>query len=97
MGGKAASGRDQSSGIELVAADMPVANKLTIHIPAAAAEHEGEAISERIGGGESAPNAVRQPEPRKCSEVNEGLQESAGQTLYGQYPVDHAARIPSSL
>jgi hypothetical protein len=47
MGGKAASGRDESSGIELVAADMPVANKLTIHIPAAAAHHEWEAISER--------------------------------------------------
>jgi DNA invertase Pin-like site-specific DNA recombinase len=47
MGGKAASGRDESSGIELVAADMPVANKLTFHIPAAAADHEREAISER--------------------------------------------------
>ena len=45
MGGKAASGRDESSGIELVA--VPVANKLTLHIPAAAADHEREAISER--------------------------------------------------
>jgi DNA invertase Pin-like site-specific DNA recombinase len=35
------------SGIEFVAADMPFANKLTIHILAAVAEHEREAISER--------------------------------------------------
>ncbi len=32
------------SGIEFVAADMPFANKLTIHILAAVAEHEREAI-----------------------------------------------------
>jgi DNA invertase Pin-like site-specific DNA recombinase len=35
------------SGVEFVAADMPFANKLTIHILAAVAEHEREAISER--------------------------------------------------
>jgi DNA invertase Pin-like site-specific DNA recombinase len=35
------------SGIEFVAADMPFANKLTIHILAAVAEHEREAISAR--------------------------------------------------
>ena len=34
-------------GVEFVAADMPFANKLTIHILAAVAEHEREAISER--------------------------------------------------
>ena len=33
--------------MEFVAADMPFANKLTIHILAAVAEHEREAISER--------------------------------------------------
>jgi DNA invertase Pin-like site-specific DNA recombinase len=33
--------------VEFVAADMPFANKLTIHILAAVAEHEREAISER--------------------------------------------------
>jgi hypothetical protein len=42
------------SGVEFVAADMPFANKLTIHILAAVAEHEREAISERtknsVGG-----------------------------------------------
>jgi len=35
------------SGVEFVAADNPHANKLTIHILAAVAEHEREAISER--------------------------------------------------
>jgi DNA invertase Pin-like site-specific DNA recombinase len=35
------------SGVEFVAADMPFANKLTIHILAAVAEHEREAISTR--------------------------------------------------
>jgi DNA invertase Pin-like site-specific DNA recombinase len=35
------------SGVEFVAADMPHANKLTIHILAAVAEHEREAISAR--------------------------------------------------
>ena len=35
------------SGVEFVAADMPFANKLTIHILAAVAEHERGAISER--------------------------------------------------
>ena len=35
------------SGVEFTAADMPFANKLTIHILAAVAEHEREAISAR--------------------------------------------------
>jgi len=36
-----------NSGVEFIAADMPHANKLTIHILAAVAEHEREMISER--------------------------------------------------
>lgn len=35
------------SGVEFQAVDMPYANKLTIHILAAVAEHERETISER--------------------------------------------------
>ena len=35
------------SGVEFVAADMPHANKLTIHIIAAVAEHEREVIAQR--------------------------------------------------
>jgi len=35
------------SGIEFIAVDMPAANKFTIHILAAVAEHEREMISQR--------------------------------------------------
>jgi DNA invertase Pin-like site-specific DNA recombinase len=35
------------SGVEFVAVDNPHANKLTVHILAAVAEHERELISER--------------------------------------------------
>src|SRR5690348_18146915 len=35
------------SGVEFVAVDMPMANKLTVHILAAVAEHEREMISAR--------------------------------------------------
>jgi len=35
------------SGVEFIAADMPAANKLTIHILAAMAEHERDLISQR--------------------------------------------------
>jgi DNA invertase Pin-like site-specific DNA recombinase len=35
------------SSVDFIAADMPMANKLTIHVLAAVAEHEREAISQR--------------------------------------------------
>jgi DNA invertase Pin-like site-specific DNA recombinase len=35
------------TGVEFVAVDMPAANKLTVHVLAAVAEHEREAISQR--------------------------------------------------
>jgi DNA invertase Pin-like site-specific DNA recombinase len=35
------------SGVEFVAVDMPQANRLTLHIPAAVAEHDREMISQR--------------------------------------------------
>jgi DNA invertase Pin-like site-specific DNA recombinase len=35
------------SGVEFVAVDNPTANKLTVHILAAVAQHEREMISER--------------------------------------------------
>src|SRR5207237_8111525 len=35
------------SGVEFIAADMPMANRLTVHVLAAVAEHEREMISQR--------------------------------------------------
>lgn len=40
----------KDAGVDFVAADMPDANKLTVHILAAVAEHEREMISERTKG-----------------------------------------------
>jgi DNA invertase Pin-like site-specific DNA recombinase len=39
------------SGVEFIAADMPTANKLTIHVMAAFAEHEAREISSRTKAG----------------------------------------------
>ena len=53
------------SGVEFVAVDNPHANKLTVHILAAVAEHEREMISERtkaaLQAGEGAREALGQP------------------------------------
>ncbi len=45
------------SGVEFVAVDMPMANKLTIHILAAVAEHEREMISKRTAAALAAARA----------------------------------------
>src|SRR3954451_16688927 len=45
-----------NSGIEFVAVDMPQANRLTIHILSAVAEHEREMISQRT---KDAPAAAK--------------------------------------
>ncbi|MBC8080901.1 MAG: recombinase family protein [Gorillibacterium sp.] len=40
--------RLMDSGVDFVAVDFPQANRLTVHILAAVAEHEGKVISERV-------------------------------------------------
>jgi len=61
------------SGVEFVACDNPYANRLTIHILAAMAEHEGKLISERTKAGLAAARArghvfrcTRQLTPEEC-------------------------------
>ena len=48
------------TGLEFLAADIPMANRLTIHILAAFAEHERETISQRAKG---ELRAARKPAP----------------------------------
>jgi DNA invertase Pin-like site-specific DNA recombinase len=45
------------TGVEFVAADMPLANRMTVHILAAVAEHEREAISTRTRAAMTAAKA----------------------------------------
>ncbi len=60
------------SGVEFVAADMPTANKLTIHIIAAMAEYERDVISQRTKSSLSAAKArgirLGNPNVRSLSE-----------------------------
>ena len=58
-----------NSDVEFVAVDMPSANRLTIHILAAVAEHEREMISQRPESGacrsEGQRHEARQPSRRR--------------------------------
>jgi len=45
------------SGVEVTAADMPEANRFMLHVMAAVAEHEGQAISERTSAALAAAKA----------------------------------------
>jgi DNA invertase Pin-like site-specific DNA recombinase len=69
------------SGVDFVAVDMPQANRLTIHILAAVAEHEREAISQRTKA------ALRAAKQRGTRLGNPRWQDSIEQARTARNPV----------
>jgi DNA invertase Pin-like site-specific DNA recombinase len=80
------------SGVEFVAVDMPEANRLTIHILAAVAEHEREMISKRTKDALQAAKArgtkLGSPAPKKGAAIRSRvLQEKADRFAANVLPV----------
>jgi DNA invertase Pin-like site-specific DNA recombinase len=61
------------SGVEFMAVDFPQANRLTIHILAAVAEHEAKAISERTRAALAAGSSRRHAESATGEEAVQEL------------------------
>jgi DNA invertase Pin-like site-specific DNA recombinase len=68
----------KDSGVEFVAVDNPHANKLTIHILAAEAEHEREAISERTKAALADRQGARDKAGRRRCPHGQGTQGADG-------------------
>jgi DNA invertase Pin-like site-specific DNA recombinase len=83
------------SGVEFVACDMPEANKLTLHIMAAMAQHEREATSKRTKEALTAAKARGQKlgSPRPGSkQATAARSTQAMQFRQGVYPIVHQLR-----
>jgi resolvase-like protein len=83
------------SGIEFVAVDNPYANKLTIHILAAVAEHEREAISERTKVAPAAGKA--RGKSRRHRRTHARDPQGTSGAICGQRPADHSRRLHDDL
>lgn len=79
------------TGVEFVAADMPQANRLTIHILAAFAEHEREAISQRTKG------ALQAARARGTRLGNPRWEESIARARRAKDPVGPAEQVVAMM
>ena len=87
---------NRTPGVEFVAVDNPHANKLTIHILAAVAEHEREAISERTKATLAAAKArgkrLGTPDSRAASKISKASGMTRSNTNWNN-GVKWAARV----
>jgi DNA invertase Pin-like site-specific DNA recombinase len=79
------------AGVDFVAVDMPQANKLTVHILAAVAEHEREAISQRTKA------ALQAAKARGTRLGNPRWQESIGRARTARNPTPVSPAVVAAI